>query len=479
VFGIQYKTNIGEGILGVGFVDPNTVDTSLTAALTTQGYIASKAFSLYQNDDMGAGGFLLFGGVDTTKYCGNLVTNDMVPTFATDTEVTFITLPILNIGGTDANGNPVVFTDGSSPGKGILDSGTSFTYLPPDLVQSIWDFVGAAPQNPSDSLANFPCVPPTSTASINFAFNGITIEVPLTQLSSSTNVPGTCTFGIGKQTPGDVGLLGDTVLSSFYIVYDLDNKQISLAPAIYTTIGAPSNILAIGTGSNAVPHVAGPDCPKNPPTTGTATSTNVQSTTTTTTTTMTTSSLTSTSQITTSTSSLTSIRLTTTTTTLTGAAITTSSLTGTTTTTGISTGTTTTAGTSTGSSLTTETSTGTTTTTGISTGTTTTAGTSTGSSLTTETSVGTTTTIGNSTGTGFTTTTSTGTGLATSTSTGGAGGSGGNGGKGGSSGEGSGAGGAGGNGSGALHSNGAVRKHENRHSLTQYLVAASLLIFAI
>lgn len=43
---------------------------------------------------------------------------------------------------------------------------------------------------------------------------------------------------------------GDTFLRSAYVVYDLQNEQISLAQAAY---GTGSNIVEIGQGKNAVP----------------------------------------------------------------------------------------------------------------------------------------------------------------------------------------------------------------------------------
>ena len=46
--------------------------------LVQQGYIASRAFSLWTNDDRASAGTLLFGGIDTGKFSGELVTIDLI-----------------------------------------------------------------------------------------------------------------------------------------------------------------------------------------------------------------------------------------------------------------------------------------------------------------------------------------------------------------------------------------------------------------
>lgn len=232
-FGIQYQTNIEEGIVGFSFstaetigIDPS-VQNSIPATLVVQGYIASRTYSLYLNAySSPGGGTVLLGGVDTAKYYGKLITLNMVPNLLAATTITDTTLQLLSITGTDVTGRSVAFTDSSTPGRAILDSGTTFTFLQPALVQAIWDFVGAAPSSPDGPVAAFPCVPKSSTATINIGFNGITIKVSLSQLSYFLQGADGTTyiFGIGKQAVGDVGLVRDSVLGAFYTVYDLDNK---------------------------------------------------------------------------------------------------------------------------------------------------------------------------------------------------------------------------------------------------------------
>jgi len=46
--------------------------------LVQQNYIASRAFSLWANDGSASSGTLLFGGIDTGKFIGELVTIDLI-----------------------------------------------------------------------------------------------------------------------------------------------------------------------------------------------------------------------------------------------------------------------------------------------------------------------------------------------------------------------------------------------------------------
>ena len=85
-FGIMYQTTVLEGIVGVSYPIIESRNTfsgeplypNLPMLLVQQGYIASRAFSLWTNDDSASAGTLLFGGIDTGKFIGELVTIDLI-----------------------------------------------------------------------------------------------------------------------------------------------------------------------------------------------------------------------------------------------------------------------------------------------------------------------------------------------------------------------------------------------------------------
>jgi hypothetical protein len=87
-----------------------------------------------------------------------------------------------------------------------------------------------------------------TVTSINLAFNGITIPVPTTQLIiGSADANGNCFFGISKGS-SDGFIVGDTCLSAIYAVYDLDNNQISLAPALFGVTSSNIEQIMAGPG---------------------------------------------------------------------------------------------------------------------------------------------------------------------------------------------------------------------------------------
>ncbi|KUJ13564.1 acid protease [Mollisia scopiformis] len=261
-FGIMYRTTVLEGIVGVSYpiiegrntFSGEPIYDNLPVLLVKQGYIASRAFSLWTNDDRASAGTLLFGGIDTSKFSGELVTIDLVASgFDGFPGVVDFTLALNGVSGTDASSNPVSFVDGANTINVLMDSGTTITGLPQDLTTSIWAFVGATPDSSNPTSANIPCSAGSSTETINFAFNGITINVPLSQLvifpDSNNEI---CFFGIDISTDY---IIGDTVLAAMYVVYDLDNNQISLAPTIFDST-APENILQIMAGPGGVPDTS-------------------------------------------------------------------------------------------------------------------------------------------------------------------------------------------------------------------------------
>ena len=86
------------------------------------------------------------------------------------------------------------------------------------------------------------------------------ISVPLSQLALPlfnskgdplhfSNGKPVCQFGLEPLTEDMPIILGDTFLRSAYVVYDLDNKQIAIAPTVANT--TESNIVEIGQGAAA------------------------------------------------------------------------------------------------------------------------------------------------------------------------------------------------------------------------------------
>ncbi len=135
-------------------------------------------------------------------------------------------------------------------------------YLPNGITRSIYNQVQAAPDPRSGSdIAYVPCALAHEEKTIDFIFSGIQISVPFNEVvlpspyadgSSLQFEDGTaaCVFGI-LPSGSSYSVLGDTFLRSAYVVYDLDNNQISLAQTNFNS--TTDNIKEIERGPHGVP----------------------------------------------------------------------------------------------------------------------------------------------------------------------------------------------------------------------------------
>lgn len=183
-------------------------------------------------------GSILFGGVDTEKYHGDLTVLPIQPDSRSGDIRTFTVvldaISVVNKAGKSQ------YSQNSLALPVILDSGTTITYLPDKLSEAIANGVGAT-SHPTFGLL-VPCSLQNSGAVISFTFggpNGPVIQVGIaefvTSLVSSAPAP---TFpdnepacGWGIESAGNSPILfGDTFLRSAYVVYNLENNQIGIAP---------------------------------------------------------------------------------------------------------------------------------------------------------------------------------------------------------------------------------------------------------
>lgn len=258
-FGVGYTSSSSQGILGVGYT-ANEVQVgragkspyeNLPAKMKSTGKINSNAYSLWLNDLDSNTGSILFGGVDTEQFEGELKTLPIQAEGSIYAEF-LITLTGLYMG------NDAIATGQALPV--LLDSGSSLTYLPDSMVQTIYDKVSAQ-YDSSQGAAYIACSMANSATTVRFNFSEPVISVEMNELvldlvTASGKRPtfsdGTeaCLFGIAPSGSG-TNVLGDTFLRSAYVVYDLENNEISLAQTTFNS--TTSKVVEIGKGSNAVP----------------------------------------------------------------------------------------------------------------------------------------------------------------------------------------------------------------------------------
>lgn len=264
-FGVGETSSSTMGVLGISYtvleVQVNRAGgaayPNLPQALVDGGHINSNAYSLWLNDLDASEGSILFGGVDTDKFTGQLTTVPVLGQNVGGGQNVYYELAValsgVSYGGKDVSGS------NNLPIAVVLDSGTSLIYLPDAIVENIYNQVNVVLM---DGTAYAYCEDANSGKELSFTFSGKTINVPVDELYISVgtdqngrplqfqNGKEACIFGIAP-TGGSTPLLGDTFLRSAYVVYDLQNNEISLAQTQFNS--TTSNIQEIVNGTNPVP----------------------------------------------------------------------------------------------------------------------------------------------------------------------------------------------------------------------------------
>lgn len=238
---------MNEALVGTtGSTYPN-----LPQVLVHSGLIKAHAYSLWLDDRHSSTGTILFGGVDAAKYHGTLKTVPIQPINGQYAQfVIALTSVSMNAGSSKHR-----LAASSFPIGVLLDSGTSLTYLPPQVVTTIYNKLGAV-YDGARGIAFAPCSLVNQKIHFSFTFSAAQVHVSITDLIRRwgglqfQNGKHACAFGIVPSTSGSF-VLGDTFLRSADVVFDMDNNEISLANAKYNP--SSNNILEIGTGTNAVP----------------------------------------------------------------------------------------------------------------------------------------------------------------------------------------------------------------------------------
>lgn len=232
-FAIAYSNvSIAFSILGLGYAaaenqvhaqNPLPPYDNLLLSLAKQGSINLALFSLWKNEVDSYDGRILFGGIDTDKYMGDLTVLDIQHRSGFADILHFdILLKGVKLSGDES------FSDGITGSVPVvLDCGTSYTVLPDSFALPIFDQFDIQYFSANDT-AIIDCSVGEQDYTIDFVFEDLTISVPISAFVIQYTGNSFCSFGIvaaGKRH----ALLGDNFLSSTFTVFDLSNDQISLA----------------------------------------------------------------------------------------------------------------------------------------------------------------------------------------------------------------------------------------------------------
>lgn len=265
--GLADESDIDYGIMGIGFEADESAATlypNIIDKFYTSGLIGARAYSLYLDDLDSSSGSILFGGVDSDKYSGDLIAVPIIKDSSVNNYTSF-SVTLSSVAAVTSDGT-VSDNYTMSAQVVVLDSGTTLTYLPETLAESIFTTFGAT-YDETLGYATIDCsVADNTSVALEYQFggwNGPTVQVALSELviDDGTSRGGgsgyesgseeTCAFGVSMSS--GTYLLGDTFLRSAYVVYDLDAKQVALAQSSFNATA--SSVVAITSGSS-IPGVS-------------------------------------------------------------------------------------------------------------------------------------------------------------------------------------------------------------------------------
>jgi hypothetical protein len=127
-----------------------------------------------------------------------------------------------------SSGTSIISTTGA---LALLDSGTSLTLVPQDVLQAILPLFTNPQYNSDDGYYTVPCSDSSNGGYFTFEFGFAVIKVSLAEFVIPVG-DGICALGFLES--GDATyILGDTFLRSAYVVYDLVNNQVGLAQSSF------------------------------------------------------------------------------------------------------------------------------------------------------------------------------------------------------------------------------------------------------
>lgn len=239
-----------QGILGLA---PNTRDgfkkegkySLVLNSMAKQGLINSRAFSLdLRHSDVDTGA-LIYGGIDRSKFIGNLEKLPLVNGSAGEFRlaVNMNTIAV-NVKGKAAK----TIKMPQNATSVMLDSGTTVSRLLREVALPIFEALGGK----DDGFGNYrvPCSVRESEGSVDFGFGNTVVKVPYKDFVKQTS--NVCYIGVHMTS--DQQILGDSVLRAGYFVFDWDNQVVHIAQAANC---GKSDIVVIGKGADSVSNVKG------------------------------------------------------------------------------------------------------------------------------------------------------------------------------------------------------------------------------
>ncbi|SPO00158.1 related to aspartic-type signal peptidase [Cephalotrichum gorgonifer] len=222
-------------------------------SMVEEGIIKSRAFSLDLRHAESETGAVIYGGLDVKKFAGKLAKFPLQPGLSGEAR---LAVSLSTVGTTRSR--RTVHPVPPASAVAVLDSGTTLTRLSPSLARPILQELGASVDTEGFFVA--PCSIRRTSATVDFGFGtpgedpGVTLRVRASDfVLDLPHLSDQNLCYVGLRVTDHQQILGDSVLRGGYFVFDWDNEEVHVAPAA----NCGSEVVAIGTGSGAVPNVEG------------------------------------------------------------------------------------------------------------------------------------------------------------------------------------------------------------------------------
>lgn len=248
------------GILGLGRIS-NEARTekydNLPARLYKEGHINRMAYSVYLNNLNSGVGNVLFGGVDSARYIEPLYEIPMANDSHLAVELTGVA--------TRSKEGKIDFIPASSARFALLDTGTSFTYLPDAVYSQIYRRLNATYSN--EFGISFVQNITDDTPDLVFNIKGIRITVSASEyvlpVKLFTTQPTPAPYILSIFRSSDIRgmtILGANFMRSAYTVFDITGNKVALAQARHDVYNVSSiKPIVDGIPGAISPHIYQPN----------------------------------------------------------------------------------------------------------------------------------------------------------------------------------------------------------------------------
>lgn len=257
IWGVGYLVGVVEGV--------PANDTTLQA-MVNSGLIKSASMSVYLNQTGSKTGSIIFGGLDTSLYTGDL---HILPIVPEDDIYARVAVNLTSVSLTNLENS--TSTVSNTTVTVVLDTGTADLKVPTEIAQYVQEAFNVTLNITVDGLnyALCDCSLVNSSGSVTFGFGSAQIDVPMNSLVASPPALAFEEFGVNPSllpegfclflvnalseelaTNGLAYLLGDPFLANAYMVFDQDANEVGIAQANFKP--GKSNILEISSGTNGL-----------------------------------------------------------------------------------------------------------------------------------------------------------------------------------------------------------------------------------